>query len=180
MKRNLIASLSFLLLACSCTSKITTLENDRDTLANQDDAYIFMAVETNFPLDKLQVSGAKNFYLSEENLEYGSNYVLLPVPAGKYKITKINQSSYIYYSLKDRNQYWTFDIKPGTINYIGHLINQTRGWVATIEMENRSSIGLEYLEENFPEILAERGIVYSGPGEDEFLATFANRGAHNE
>jgi hypothetical protein len=91
----------------------------------------------------------------------------LNLPAGHYNIEEINIIYWSDINLKDG--FWGVDIKPGQISYVGHLQVRDQRDGYYVELENRSSLALMFLEENFKNLLANRQIVYTGPGQDRFF-----------
>ncbi len=106
--------------------------------------------------------------------------MLIELPLGKYNIRKIHLDNYRYFKLdKER---WSFEVKENTISYAGDLAIRviefsrrsrngiSRSVNADIVLENNSSFALEFLESTYKQILENREVVYSGPGEDSFLS----------
>jgi hypothetical protein len=138
-------------------------------LAN-DMGYLLIGVETNSYIDQVIISGEKRIKLTKEDLRQGTNYFLIDMPAGDYSISKVKFNRWWKMSLKEG--YWDFNVHPGTISYVGHLTIESYNYFFyknQIELANRSSEALIFMEQNFPNILVKRKIQYDGPGEDPFL-----------
>ncbi len=164
-------TLSLLIIPClltSCMNQVVSIKTDEDLPLTEKEGYLLLAVETDRKLNHIQIGGKKTIRLTNEDLRKGSNYILTNIPAGEYRIKKIEFSSYFGYRMG--KGYWSFEVKPGVISYVGHLTidfsNFGRGF---FELVNQSSLALEFLEGKFPNILKNRRVEYWGPGEDRFF-----------
>jgi len=74
---------------------------------------------------------------------------------------------------------WDFKTKSGSISYVGHIKVKRTFWGNNAEyvLINKASQALEYLEQHFANILANRTIDYQGPGEDSFFKVVNSTGA---
>lgn len=159
----------------SCVSQVTTMKIDEGVNLDDKSGYLLVAVDTNYPLDNIVISGKKLIRLTNENLKQGSNYILTPLPAGKYKVSRVFLNQ--FFNLKLNKGMWDFEIAPNTISYVGHLEVTQRGsgliflWTPDVyvELVNRSSQAIEFLEEKFPKLLSGYNLTYNGPGEDDFF-----------
>ncbi len=154
----------------SCAQKVSSIKNDVDVPLDENMGYLLIGVETNLTLSRISISGEKYLKLSSEDLRRGSQFILVDVPAGEYSIDKIQLFG--NFRTKLENGYWNFSVSPSVISYVGHLNVKTLSlWplVTQVELQNRSSEALEFLEDSFPNILSNRTIVYQGPGTDPFL-----------
>lgn len=165
----LVCLLSTLLIG-SCVQKVTTLKSDIDLQLDENTGYLLIGVETNLTLKSISISGEKNLKLSGDDIRKGSQYILVDVPAGDYSIDQIQLGG--WFRTKLDNGLWDFTVSPGVISYVGHLNVETVSiWPlrTQIELENRSSAALQFLEQSFPNILSNRSLVYHGPGTDPFM-----------
>ena len=130
--------------------------------------------DVNYDLNEIQINGEKRISLSKDDLQKGSNYILVQIPAGRYEIKKIMATTHNYFKLGD--ELWEFEVKPATISYVGDLEITQRLWgrLAYFELINRSSIALEFLEEHFPKLVNTRKVQYGGLGEDRFFEVIAD------
>lgn len=177
LKWGLIYVLTLLLLGCGATKN--TISTDKDILASNKDGYLLMAVDTSLDLSTIRVFGRTSFTLSKDDLRKGTNYILLALPAGDYRFTKITIGR-TYFMLDD--EIWDFSIKPQVISYVGDFSFERVSGGAHTSLENQSSLALEFLEKSFPNILAQRSVDYQGPGEDnffEFAAQLSNAAFEN-
>lgn len=158
------------LLISSCVQKVTTLKKDIDLQLDENMGYLLIGIETNLTLKQISISGEQLLKLSGDDIRRGSQYILVDVSAGDYSIDKIRLSGWFRTRLD--SGLWDFTVSPGVISYVGHLNVETLSlWplISQIELENRSSEALEFLEKSFPTILSNRSLVYQGPGTDPFL-----------
>ncbi|MDI4670029.1 hypothetical protein MKZ42_18395 [Pseudoalteromonas shioyasakiensis] len=170
MRRLLLLSCALLLSACS--SKVTNIKEDRDTLSKADEGYLLIGIETNRSLKAIYIDGPKSLVLTAKDIRSGSNYILANLPLGDYTITRLNLNRYSYLEFDNDEESWQFTLSAKKINYVGHLDISTIGFWYTrshIVLENRSSEALQYMEQNFPTILSGRSLNYGGPGEDSFF-----------
>ncbi|NMP16028.1 hypothetical protein [Thalassotalea sp. Y01] len=171
----LVAILSIGLLT-SCATKVSSIKDDIDNKLDKEEGYLLLAVDTNRPLREILISGTKLIKLTSDDLQKGSNYILINLPAGDYTIdeVKINFNAHIR-GFED--ELWQFSVEKDKISYVGHLNATTYTyWYyagGRFELLNKSSVALEYMEENFPQILAGRDMVYHGVGEDSFFELVA-------
>ncbi|AWF81270.1 hypothetical protein BTJ40_10815 [Microbulbifer sp. A4B17] len=152
-----------------CINPVKPIVDGQNSNLDIDEGFLLVAIDTNFSLDKIKIKGAKYFFLSRENLHPGGNYILFKAPAGEYRFDKV-YLNYIYaYELEE--EYWSFQINPEVISYVGHLTVDQNLFklLARIELENRSTEALEFLEENFSELIETKNIQYAGPGKDDFF-----------
>ena len=154
-----------------CAQQIKGISKDIDKQLAENTGYLLIGIDTNRGLDKLFIGGTKRLMLTDKDLQMGSNYILVDVPAGKYSIDDIRFG--LYTSMELEEGYWDFEVKPNQVSYVGDLYVKATGfWFvksAQVLLENRSTSALTFLENNFPNILNSRSLRYSGPGEDKFL-----------
>lgn len=164
-----IVILMWALCLLGCASTVSNLESDSDVLA-QNQGYLLIAIDTSVDLYEIWFTGEKTIKFTTDDLTAGSNYILAPLPAGTYKLDRIKTYKIMKLSGFDE-EYWSFDVSPGVISYVGHLTVDRRNWWYSyaVQMLNKSSLALEYLEENYQNILHSRNVEYWGPGEDSFF-----------
>jgi len=146
--------------------------NDPSSNASLSDGYLLIGVETNRDLKNIFISGTRAIKLSHEDLRFGTNYILINLAAGDYLIDSVALNSYQKLRLADEEN-WRFEVKPNTISYIGHLELQSRGFfslVSRVELVNRSTEALEFMESDFPTILSARKMYFGGPSDDYFFS----------
>ncbi|WP_371196245.1 hypothetical protein [Glaciecola sp. SC05] len=154
-----------------CNSTVTTLEKDTDLISTADKGYLLIGVETNRDLKSISISGPDNISLSHTDLNAGTNFILVDLSVGNYEINRITLDHWFRINLKDEEN-WQFTISSQSINYVGHLEIVNRGFFSTsarLELVNRSTEALEFMEDNFPTIYESKTLSYGGPGEDLFL-----------
>ncbi|OEG74259.1 hypothetical protein BEL05_01385 [Shewanella colwelliana] len=154
-----------------CAQKIEGISKDVDKQLAENSGYLLIGIDTNRGLHSIIIGGTKSLMLTDKDLQSGTNYILVDVPAGQYQIEDIKFGRYVYMELEQG--YWNFEVKPNQVSYVGDLYVKTVGfWMvssAEILLENRSTSAQLFLEEKFPNILKSRQVRYSGPGEDKFL-----------
>ncbi len=157
----------------SCTMKVSSIKQDVDLALDEDSGYLLLGVDTNVALQNVDIYGADNIRLSQNDLRPGSKFILIDLEAGDYSIRNIRFNVFMKSKLTDG--YWDFTVMPGGISYVGHLeVNSNfRFWNfnqdSTIELSNRSSEALIFMQQQFPNILTSRTLQYAGPGKDAFL-----------
>ncbi|WP_144392946.1 hypothetical protein [Pleionea sediminis] len=158
-----------ILLLSGCATQVTSIKDGQTQLAKAK-GYLLLSVETNRDLKTIYINGPQNISLGSKDIRAGSNYILVELEAGSYTFERIQLDRYWYMKLDE--EYWQVTIEQGKINYIGHLeLVRPRYWsgVSRVELVNRSSEALEYLEESYPVVLSNYPITNSGPGEDDFF-----------
>ncbi|MCG9737976.1 hypothetical protein L1D32_07400 [Shewanella insulae] len=154
-----------------CAQRLQSISKDVDKTLAENSGYLLIGVETNWGLHSILIGGDNKLMLTERDLKFGSNYILVDVPAGNYRIEDVKFGRYVYMELEEG--YWDFEVRPNQVSYVGDLNIEIQGlWEITsaeIILENRSTKALRFLESSFPNILQSRQVRYSGPGEDNFL-----------
>ncbi len=165
----------FLCLLSSCTTHLTSVAPGDELTLQPDQGVLMLAIDTYVSLEELHLLGERKLVFSEEDLGRGTNYLIVPVPAGTYHFGPVYlEKSFLRISIQPNKQHldlWTFEIQPGVINYVGHLEIINRGYWYTNEMVllNNSSIAVEFLEREFDSLIDQYGLHYAGPGEDDFF-----------
>lgn len=159
-------------LLLGCKQTVTSINEDRDVIFQDSNefGYLLMAVDTSQTLQELHLSGESRLVLTTKDLRQGTNYILLSVEAGQYSIDKIQISSFL--KVEFNEEYWTFNILPNHINYIGELYAHNIGWYdkhPRFALVNNSSFALEFMESHFSNILSSKKLIYGGPGDDDFF-----------
>lgn len=160
-----------LLFLSGCNSTVTTLEQDTDLISTADKGYLLIGVETNRDLKSISISGPDRISLSHKDLNAGTNFILVDLSVGEYEIDRITLDRWFRINLKD-GENWQFTISSQSINYVGHLEIVNRGFFsssARLELINRSTEAVEFMETNFPNINDSKTLSYGGPGEDFFF-----------
>ena len=167
-----IIFLSFIVILSACTTSKSAIKADKNAPLTIAEGYLLLGVDTKYDLHAVEINGGymKRIVLTSEDIQSGSNYILIILPMGEYSIDKIRVAELYYYKLKPG--YWNFKIEPGRVNYIGNLKVNQKAFLAKqayFELMNEASVALEYMQEAFPLILRTRQIRYAGPGTDAFF-----------
>ncbi|WOH37425.1 hypothetical protein RI844_19020 [Thalassotalea fonticola] len=169
----LLACLAIILTACA--TKVSSIKKEQSVTLNQQkkEGFFLLAVDTNRQLQEIVISGPKSIALGKEDLKKGNNYILLNLPEGEYTLSKIKFNKYARLKSFD-DELWSFRVEKNAVSYVGHLSMKvyTYWWYTSysqLELLNNSSIALEYMENNFPTILAGKKMQYAGPGKDNFF-----------
>jgi len=165
----------------ACATQVSTLQSGEQKELEQGKGFVLLGIETNTNLKSVQISGPQKIKLSSQDIKEGVNFLLIDLKAGQYTIDHISLGSVRNIDLDDELT-WDFVVEPGKISYVGHLewdsteYNYYYRWLVQyrVELVNRSTEALEFLEENHSKILAKNAIVYGGPGEDRFFALLEN------
>ncbi|AWB67979.1 hypothetical protein C2869_16800 [Saccharobesus litoralis] len=166
----LVSSLSLLV---SCSQTLTPLERDstKHEQTNRLTGFLLFAVQTDSYIKHVNISGILPLRYSPKSAEQGNAYVLAEVPVGYYAFSSVETG---VFDIEANDEHlWGFDIDPGVINYVGNLelLSQVK-WCDScfrLELANKSSFALEYLELAHPELLERTQVVYKGPGQDSFI-----------
>lgn len=157
-------------LLSGCATKVSTLEKDVDISLDENYGYLLIGIETNSNLEEILIDGARSIKLTGKDVRKGTQYILVDMPSGNYSIEKIKVNKFWHTELTEG--YWDFNVSSGVISYVGHINVETIGWwqpISIIELANRSSEAVIFMEKQYPKILSSRKIIYDGPGEDPFL-----------
>lgn len=169
-------TLSLLIIAfllTSCTYTVKSLKEDNQIIQNLENhkGYLLIGVETEHNLKQITIDGPENIRLSHADLKKGSNFILIPLSAGDYQIDSVTYNYWVESRMSDE-EVWSFTVKPQTISYVGHLeIKEQPFFQLFIQLElvNRSTEALDFMELKFPSLLNERELFYGGPGEDDYF-----------
>lgn len=162
----------------SCATKVTSIKQDQDRTLGAERGYVLLGIQTNRDLRTILIDGPQKISLSSADIKKGTNYLLVDLDSGTYRIRSISFGNAMNSILKNKD-YWSFEVAPNQISYVGHLEIVQRGfWIflTHVELVNRSSEALEFLEDKYPNLLANRNITYGGPGSD-FLFKYLASGS---
>lgn len=168
--------LLILLLFFSCSTTVTSIRQDQAPVLSEDRGYVLLGIQTNRDLKSIWINGPQTISLSSSDVKQGTNYLLVDLKAGVYKINKVYIDNYVGFRF-DNKDYWSFEVNPKQITYVGHLEIVQRGYYyfwTYAELVNRASEALEFIEDKYPNLLSEYRVVYGGPGIDylyEYLAS---------
>lgn len=173
MKRSILYLLITLL--AGCVSSASNIKIDEDKSLSTDEGYLLIGVESSSNLRSIRIEGPQKINFTSKDIRRGTNYILTDLKAGSYTIDHVRMTILgnlrVKKHLTDKEN-WGFDVVAGEINYVGHFEVVDKGYLGvntTVELVNRSSESLEFLETNFPVLISARPIKYGGPGEDEFF-----------
>lgn len=158
-----------LLFACSTKVSIVNEGVDLDSI-NVDASYVLVGFDSKIDLKSISLSGPKNYVMTDAQVLRGDNFLLFPVVPGEYVLDRVQINNYFSVSLDESK--WQINIAPKKINYIGHIEvfqNTNLYFGAPIELANRTSQAIEYLEDKHAKFYQSVGVVYSGPGYDHFI-----------
>lgn len=158
----------FLLLASAlvlvaCSQKVNSINSTNPGELAKNNGYLLLSVDSVVNLEQLNVTGTTSIHIGAEDLAKGKHYILVDLPAGDYQITSAKLNHWWLIKLSDG--FWNFSVRPGQISYIGEL--QLKGY--SPELENRSSMALQYLEQNHADLLKKFSVRFSGPGDDHYF-----------
>lgn len=156
-----------------CFSTVSSLENPAAVVLEQEEGFLLIEVDTTHNLEAIYITGKKNIKLTSADLRAGSNYILVDLPAGNYDIHQVDLNGFWYYKMED--ELWEFSVEAGVVSYVGNLTFEGHMWGSSghFALINRSSLALEYLEDNYPDLLETRQVEYRGPGDDRFFEVIA-------
>jgi hypothetical protein len=158
--------LPFISLLASCVTNVQSLKNDVNVPLQEGYGYLLLGVTANRTLEFVQLKGEQWLNLTAYDLRPGSHYFLLNVKAGRYSIRRMQLDAFNRIGLNDES--WEFEVYPRQISYVGTLELNTRGFWTAVELVNRSSEALEFMETSFPNILSAWKIAFGGVGQDDF------------
>ncbi|WDE03847.1 hypothetical protein SG34_021085 [Thalassomonas viridans] len=163
-------------LLCSCATRVTSLKNNENFVLEQGKGYVLFGIQTNQNLKTIYITGPQDIQLTSKDIKEGTNYLLIDLEAGIYTLDRLMLDNLWQLVLNDE-QNWQFEVSEGQISYVGHLEVIRRGnWYpkVNIELVNRSSEALEFLEKDYSNILMRNSVVYGGPGQDRFFEFLAD------
>lgn len=167
---NRIASFIFLMLFSFSSPAIEKLD--------EDEGYILVAfnIEQGYIPTYVTLSGEGwGNNLRYDDIDSTTNYWIEAVSAGTYQWDRLYLAKNIYLDIEDAEL--TIKVEAGKISYAGHLSLYTEMNVdrdsliggARFYFNNKSSKAMEYLENNFSELIQQHGVIYSGQQRDNFF-----------
>lgn len=151
------------LVLVACSQKVNSIKSTNPGELAKNNGYLLLSVDSVVNLEQLNVTGTTSIHIGAEDLAKGKHYILVDLPAGDYQITSAKLNHWWLIKLSDG--FWNFSVRPGQISYIGEL--QLKGY--SPELENRSSMALQYLEQNHADLLKKFSVRFSGPGDDHYF-----------
>ena len=176
--RSLI-TLTCLFFLYGCATQVSTLKSGEHKTLKSGKGFILLGVETNANLNSIYISGPQSIKLTHSDIKEGTNFLFVDLKAGKYKIDRVAIGKNRNLRLKQDDISWDLQIESGKISYVGHFEWKTHSysryysfWSASyfVELVNRSSEALEFLEKEHPLMLSQNSLVYGGPGKDYFYS----------
>lgn len=141
----------------------------------ENEAYVVipLIVEGHIP-DYIRLESTSSFGESyrAKDLVGGESFSVIKLPAGEYQWTRINMHNDRFFDLEDNN--FKINVKAGVINYGGHLkvkINY-RFSTAQYNYMNRSSVVMDKLKQEYPEIYGSYPLIFAGHSPDPFIAYY--------
>jgi hypothetical protein len=162
-------------LGCVHVQPITT---DRPLELKPDQGILVLHVENDVPIRRLRLNKRID---ATRRLSEGTHLELVILPTGNYRWTTIELVGFGgYYYIFDlpSDPEWSFEVKPGHINYPGQIVvenatdevySRGRAWRWT---KNRSAVALDELLEKFPKLMAAHPLSNARAERDDFLAHY--------
>ncbi|MGJ8693730.1 MAG: hypothetical protein ACSHW0_14780 [Thalassotalea sp.] len=138
--------------------------------------YLLFAIDSDDLVKEVSISGWRSLSFEPEYNEQKISYVLAEIKPGDYEFSTI-ETGLLNNHLDDEID-WSFTIEQGKVNYVGHLeINQELLGGAyfshsKIELVNKSSFAIEYLQAHHPALFTHNPLTYQGPGQDDFIGYY--------
>ena len=124
---------------------------------------------TALPVGRYRITEVRWYPMSPESYEAALRGDRGPLPQ-RMAVMAGHNSVYVS-TEKMKAEHWAFQVRPGHINYVGDVVIQIDNTQrrAAVMLVNRSSGALEFLEQQFPDSLAEGPPVYGGQGDERFF-----------
>lgn len=179
-------------LLTGCVASVSAVKDYSGKLA-PGDGVLVVAVDTMLPFSDLRLIRPNDTFaaIAASNLQTGRSVRFIEVPAGEYQWAKIdlNDNGYVHYYValdQNKKERYTFTVKPGVINYPGDFVvtidENRKVWVKAylyqainryyIHQIDRTAMLLEDLSPDQATMVQRLGLVYTGPGNDDFLAYY--------
>lgn len=175
------------LLVSGCAS-VEDIQDYTGTL-QPGDGVLVIAVDTMVPFADLRLIRQQDALaaIAARSLPKGRTVRFVEVPAGEYQWARVDLNAYGYFLSLDRSekQRYTFTVKPGVINYPGDLVisvderqvvlRNRYYWPSTryyIQQIDRNAMLLDDLTPDQAAMVDRLGLVYVGPGTDDFASYY--------
>ncbi|MEM8499624.1 MAG: hypothetical protein AAF542_16495 [Pseudomonadota bacterium] len=160
MRNILIVSLALTLHFLQPLANASNLEADQ--------GWLLLIIHADMELHEIEISGAESISIKRKDIPPGHSIHLRKVEAGEYTIRDVDITTFYRFTLTPDE--WKFRVFPGAITYVGHFdVQSLSNDRARLELVNRSSVALEYMQREHLELLEQIPFKYGGPGEDMFL-----------
>ncbi|WP_223669327.1 hypothetical protein [Kangiella shandongensis] len=185
MKRIIaLAFATLVLLTVGCASKLSNFSKKGVLQPEESMGIVVIAYESDTSIHSLIFSGSGKYKLEHTLYDNDHNFVVTSMPAGTYDITRVKiYNKYNFISLgSNQDENWKINIEPNKINYIGHFSINRIGRGYRVQTKNSSTLALDFLKNNFNELLKRYPLVYAKDGpEDEFFEYVENlKGEKND
>ena len=164
--RSWLGSLALIfLLGCASSGRVVPKQELSQVLANKESTLLLFAIDSRDKINKIHLSGGSKVVITY------AEYQFVELAPGDYQIDKLEfDDGFINLAKDDDAEIWRFTVSPKTINYIGHFHLQSHyNSRYSFSLDNKSTSLLRYLENNFPNTLATRGLHYGGLEQDDFF-----------
>ena len=165
--------LALLLASTALLAGVRKVDPGESIELEPDEGLLVIGVDTPIDLKYLRVkrNGAWFDAGSLRSMKAGLTSQLYVVPEGKYRWDEVSVG-YFRFVMGDDEEY-AFDVKPGVINYPGHLVFRPRGdFHALLHVTNRGLLSLDWLQQQHPTLIAEHELAYAGHYPDPFPAAY--------
>lgn len=182
-----VVALAIVLSGCGTSVPPTLHGLDKAITLEPEQGILVVEVDASETVMRLLIepTGRLSSSVSLTNLAEGRRARLLVLPAGTYRWREIdmagnvtiNGRAYPMTWVADSDEeHWQFEVRAGIVNYPGVLV-LTRVGSRGLRMYtlNRSAQLVQTIREAGGTLLADRPIVYSGRGRDDFLEFYASR-----
>lgn len=165
-----------------CAQTVNSIKEDGHQLDGENFGYVLLGVDSNQNLKSLSIKGSQSIEITHKDLRRDGRYILVKLKSGRYYFSEVSFGRIAQLKInREKKQYWTFDVFPNQINYVGNLEVNTSTlhpflpFYYQIELLNNSSSALEYVQESFPSIFSSTPIAFTGVGNDEFLQKWSRK-----
>jgi hypothetical protein len=160
----------------SCGLKIASLNQEQATKIPPENGLVIIGLESNRGYHKVQISGEASTNIDYDLLKEADPFLVISLPQGDYEFSRIWLTQYNYLKLADSSDGidWSFNVKAGAITYVGNLVLTQKNWNRYfIRNINQSSLALEFLEDDYSNLLATHKLRFSGSDKDKFFSYIA-------
>ncbi|WP_111980280.1 hypothetical protein [Algibacillus agarilyticus] len=155
---------------CSQTLKPMTTQQSANSSTSKLTGYILFGLQSDAHIEHINIMGVPPLTYSPKNSLQHNHFILAEIPVGFYAFSSVETGLGLIEA--DGDHAWSFKIDSQKINYVGHLELQSLfKWCHCyrLQLANKSSFAVEYLQQTHTELLQQTDLVYKGPGSDTFI-----------
>lgn len=141
-----------------------------------DEAYLYLVFKSNTDLRYISIDHVESGrQLRFNHVTAGEHHALIKIKAGEYYFKRIKKEvAYWSYSFSFDKDDYTFQVKPGVVNYVGNWsldlnFDSSSRATATLKNINRTAYENIHYQKNYKHLVNNQNFIYQGKVKDGYL-----------